>query len=241
MVSIKRTKLSDSVIEEIRRRCVSGELKDGDKLPNQNELAAQLGVSRAPLREALQTLSLVGAIEQRPGFGTVIRSCVPILYAGHISPPLMSDYRATVELIVYRRCIEVAMVELAVENATEEDIKKLESQIRDMRQALDENRTSDYTDIDVTFHYTIAEASHNRFMVHQIASIRGFLEQFMRESFTVLPGMLERSFRFHTEIFEAIRKRSPRKAAKQMSDHIKDIQNGLERYYGLTREHKPIV
>ena len=59
MASIKRKKLSDSVIEEIKRMLLSGELQEGDKLPNQNEFAAQLGVSRPSLREALNTLTLI--------------------------------------------------------------------------------------------------------------------------------------------------------------------------------------
>jgi GntR family transcriptional repressor for pyruvate dehydrogenase complex len=49
------------VIEEINRMILSGEVKEGDKLPNQNDFAAQLGVSRPSLREALHTLTLIGA------------------------------------------------------------------------------------------------------------------------------------------------------------------------------------
>ena len=99
MTAIKRKKLADSVIEEIIRRIESGELKEGDKLPNQNEFAAQLGVSRPSLREALHTLTLIGAIEQRPGFGTVIRAKNTARMAEHLSPPLVSDTTATMELM----------------------------------------------------------------------------------------------------------------------------------------------
>ena len=234
MTTIKRTKLADSVIEEIKRRILSGELREGEKLPNQAEFANQLGVSRPSLREALHTLSLVGAIEQRPGFGTVIRSRIPILYADHFSPPLMSDYQATLELIVYRRCIEVAMVELAVQNATENDILKLESMVAQMRKALDDDKTDVYVELDVKFHFSIAEAAHNRFILHQIVNIRGFLEQFMQESFSVLPGMYRRSFKFHMDIFRAIKARNLKRAQSSMEKHIQDIQNGLESYYMLT-------
>lgn len=234
MGSIQRKKLADAVIDEIKRRCLSGELKAGQKLPNQNAFAAQLGVSRASLREALHTLTLVGAIEQRPGFGTVIRSCVSVLHANHISPPLMSDHRATLELIMFRKYIEVGVAELAVKHAARADILKLASQIEAMGQYLEEGRSDEYTDMDVAFHVTIAEASHNRFMLHQLVNIRGFLEQFMRESFSVLPGMLERSLRFHRKIFKAIKDRNAKSAKHYMSRHIEDIQDGLERYYGLT-------
>ena len=71
---ITSKKLTDSILDHIRNMVETGELREGDKLPNQYEFAAQLGVSRPSLREALYTLKQVGAIEQRPGSGTVLRS-----------------------------------------------------------------------------------------------------------------------------------------------------------------------
>jgi len=236
LASIRRKKLADSVIEEIKRRILSGELKEGDKLPNQNEFAAQLGVSRASLREGLHTLTLIGAIEQRPGYGTVIRASVPALYANHLTPPLMSDTEATLELVESRRFIEVGVAELAVQNATAEEIKKMGNFVEQMRQALAEKRISDYIELDLGFHYLIATSSHNRFMIHLFVTIRGFMEQFMRESFSVLPGMLERSFNFHQNIHQAIKNRDRKRAVLQMEKHIIDIQNGLEHYYQVARK-----
>jgi GntR family transcriptional repressor for pyruvate dehydrogenase complex len=96
MAVIKRKKLADSVIEEIKRMVDVGELKEGDKLPNQLEFAAQLGVSRPSLREALHTLTLIGAIEQRPGLGTVIKSANSTLWAVQLCPPLVSDAQASI-------------------------------------------------------------------------------------------------------------------------------------------------
>lgn len=94
---IRRKKVADAVIEEIKRMIQSGELKEGDKLPNQNIFAAQLGVSRTSLREALNTLTRLGVTEQRPGYGTVLRSRVPAIFAEHMTPPLISDKQATID------------------------------------------------------------------------------------------------------------------------------------------------
>ncbi|MBU0733749.1 MAG: GntR family transcriptional regulator [Proteobacteria bacterium] len=66
MGRIVKKKLSYSVLEEIGRMVEAGELKRGDKLPPQDQLAAQLGVSRPSLREALRAMEMIGAIEQRP-------------------------------------------------------------------------------------------------------------------------------------------------------------------------------
>ncbi len=205
MASIKRQKLAGTVIEEIKRMIISGELKEGDKLPNQNAFAEQLGVSRPSLREALSTLSLLGAIEQRPGYGTVIKAQAPVLFADLLNTPFISDADATFELIASRRLIEAAMVELAAENATEKDIRKMEVLLDDMTGALEERRTDEYANLDIAYHYQIAGAAHNRFMLHFFVTMQSFMEQFIRETFSVLPGLYQRSHKFHFKIFKNIR------------------------------------
>lgn len=231
MTSIKRKRLADSVIDEIRRMMMNGDLKKGDKLPNQSQFAAQLGVSRPSLREALNTLMLLGAIEQRPGFGTVIRSVGPLMFTEHLSPPLVSDHQATLELIESRRFLEVDIVEIAVQNAEDEEIRQLGRIVSEMTQALNKGRIEDYTDLDLAMHYKIVEATHNRFMIYMFVNLRGIMEQFMRETFSVLPGLLHRSLRFHTRIYEGIRDRSAKKATSNMNRHIQDIRQALEHYY----------
>lgn len=231
MATIEKKKLSDAVIEEIKRMIKDGELGEGDKLPNQNTFAAQLGVSRASLREALHTLNLIGAIEQRPGLGTVIKSANPAFWADQLSPPLVSDTNATLKLLEARRLIEVSVVDLAVENATQNDIRKMGKLVQEMTRALEEDRTEDYSNFDMNFHHEIANASHNRFMVHMYVTIRGLMEQFIREAFTVIPGLLERSLKFHLRIYNGIKEGNKVKAKTGMKNHIQDIEKAFRDYY----------
>jgi GntR family transcriptional repressor for pyruvate dehydrogenase complex len=231
MASINKKKLADSVIEEIKRMIQSGELKEGDKLPNQNAFAAQLGVSRTSLREALSTLTRIGVIEQRPGYGTVFRSRIPALFTDHLTPPLISDKQATIELIEARRFIEIGAAELSVKNASLEQINEMRLLIKEMTRSLKEGRIDDYIEQDVAFHFSIAKASHNRFLVNLFVTIRGFMEQYMRESFRLLPYMLERSLKFHQNIYQAIEGGSRSKAVFQMKKHILDVQRAIQEYY----------
>ena len=231
MASINKKKLADSVIEEIKRMIQSGELKEGDKLPNQNVFAAQLGVSRTSLREALSTLTRIGVIEQRPGYGTVFRSRIPALFTDHLTPPLISDKQATIELIEARRFIEIGAAELSVKNASPEQINEMGLLIKEMTRSLKEGRIDDYIEQDVAFHFLIAKASHNRFLVNLFVTIRGFMEQYMRESFHLLPWMLERSLKFHQNIYQAVKSGSRSKAAFQMKKHILDVQRAIQQYY----------
>lgn len=229
--SIIRRKLSDSVIEEIKRMLISGELKEGQKLPNQNELAHLLGVSRTSLREALNTLRMIGVIEQKPGYGTVIKSRGAAIFADHLSFPLISDERATYELIEARGVIEVGAVELAAIHATENQIKEMGRLIKEMERNLKNKRISEYINNDLTFHYLIAKASQNRFIVHLYATLRGAMEQFMQEGFRVLFWMLDRSFDFHVKIYEAIKARDVGLAVSNMKSHIEDVKNVIKKYY----------
>jgi GntR family transcriptional repressor for pyruvate dehydrogenase complex len=233
MVPIKKKKLGDEVLDEIRRMILSGELQDGDKLPNQNAFAAELGVSRTSLREALHTLNLAGAIEQRPGFGTVIRT--GIVLSGQPSAfPWSAEPSAIMELFEARRLIEVGAAELAARNASEGEIASLEGLVEQMREALGGGRVSEYTEQDVAFHQLIAQASHNQFIAHFFGTMQGFMERFIRESFTVFPEILKRSFQFHTGILDAIAKRNGKAASFRMRRHIEEIRKGLEDYYRVT-------
>lgn len=228
---LAKKKLADLVIEEIKGMVTRGDLKPGDKLPNQNQFAAQLGVSRTVLREAFQSLSQLGVIEQRPKHGTIIRAKTPFLYAEHITPPLMSDNQATIELIQARGFIEVGSAELAAKNATDIQIRELSVLVDDMAKISKKADYSEYTEKNIAFHFLIAKASHNRFMVHLLANIRGFMEQWTQESLGVLPGLMDRSLKSHRAICEAIANRDSRKATVAMRNHIRDFQRSLEKYY----------
>lgn len=227
----KKKKLSDYIIEELKGMIDSGELKEGDKLPNQNEFAAQLGISRSSLREALHTLTLSGVVEQRPGMGTVIRSGKPLLWAEHLSPPLISDSKATLELVEARRYLEVGVARLAVQNATKGEIKQMGHQVRKMSSLLKENRFKEYLELDVAFHYHIASSSHNRYMLNMLVTIRGLMEQFMHEAYNILPDQLHRSMRFHSKIYEGMKEGNERKVIANMESHIRDIELNLKTYY----------
>ena len=231
MAAIKRKKLADSVLEEIRRMITDGEVAEGDKLPNQNEFSAQLGVSRPSLREALHTLNLMGVIEQRPGLGTVIKSANSALWLEQLSPPLVSDSEASLELLEARRFIEVGVVELAVQHATAKDIDRLGEIVSQMKPALEKGQLKKYSGLDMAFHEHLAVVSHNRYMKHMFLTIRGLMEQFIREAFTVIPGLLEKSLVFHINIYEGVKKGDVRKAVTNMRKHIQDIHTSLSRYY----------
>ena len=236
---IKKKKLADYVLEEIKRMIQAGELKEGDRLPNQSEFAARLGVSRPSLREAMQTLAMVGAIEQRPGYGSVIKSVTPALFASHLTTPLVNDAQATRELLEARWFIEAGIARLAARNATREEIRQAGSLVRRMANALESGQREEYTGLDTSMHFLLAVASHNKIMLHFFVTIRSLMEQFMAEAFLLLPELLSRSLAFHQRIYQGLRERDESATVEAMTEHIKDIQHRLEQFYGLSSPQTP--
>ncbi len=226
-MAIKQKKVSELVIEEIRQMIQSGKLKDGDKLPNQVEFAAQLGVSRNSLREALSRLVLLGAIEQRPRTGTIVKASNPILLANQFSIPIIEDLHTTLEFIQSRRFVEMGTVELAIENGTRDDINKLEDHLLIMDKAIQKNDSELYVETDLKFHIQIAQASHNRFMVNQLMTYHRFILQFM-QAFSEIPEILQRSNQEHQLIYEGIRDRDTAKAMLNIRAHILKMEEPIK-------------
>ena len=233
MAEIVRKKVADLIIDEIKSMITKGIFKKGDKLPNQIDFAAQLGVSRPSLREAMHILTLIGAVEQKPGAGTIIKSTDLALWEKQLYPPLVSDFQATLELVEARNLIEQGVTDLAVKNATKEEIDTMARFLEEMTLALKGNRTKEYSKLDMEFHHCIAKASHNRFMIHMFLTIRGLMSQFIRETFIILPGLLDRSLKFHIQIFNGIKERNEKKAVDNMRKHIKDINDSLKKHYNI--------
>ncbi len=224
MAVIRKRKMADAVVDEIKRMIESGELKEGDKLPNQNEFATQLQVSRTSLREALRILDLLGAIEQRPGYGTVIKKYNPVLFSNAIVvPPLMSDAQGTIELIKARRVIEVGAAELAAENVTDDQIEVLSKLTKELSQALKEESFEHYMQKDLSFHSLVAEFSNNRFLIYSFENIRIYIQQYMLEFLNMMPGILTPSEKLHRKIFQCIADKKPDKAKQAMIEHIDNI------------------
>lgn len=230
MPSVNKAKLADAVVDEIRNLVEAGQLKQGDKLPNQHQLAAQLGVSRTVLREAYQQLALLGVIEQRPKKGTIIRDTAPLIFAGETPTSLFKDPQSAADLMAARSIIEVGAVELAVQNATEDQLRDMEALIEDMVGLVESGDVRGYAHKNVAFHFLIARASGNQFVVHLLAAIRGRMEPWMHDAVGRVPGLLERSLSAHRDIYAGIRDRDRGKAVGAMNKHILGLANGISQW-----------
>jgi GntR family galactonate operon transcriptional repressor len=176
-----RRGLHGRIVEELGRRVVGGRWASGSPLPNEDDLVAELGVSRTVVREAIKVLQAKGLVEVRPKTGTRVRTrrawhlldpdVVGWLYADLERGDDLGDLR---ELQEVRSTIEAAAARLAAGRRTNEQLAEIEANERRVEAAWAEPVARREADLD--FHGAVVEAAHNSLLSHVNALIRVALE-----------------------------------------------------------------
>lgn len=227
---LKRTSLSDHVVEEIKARIMRGELKEGDRLPSHDLFSKELGVSRSTLREGLKNLTLMGILEMKPGYGTHIRSLSHSSFMHSLAPTLLMDRATVTELMDARLVVELGTITLACKNADPSDLEEMERLVRHMEGYLCRKDNSKYSDLDLRFHFALAHASKNQVLERILEDIRGLLSQLLKEVVQYLPGMAETGNHYHKQILKALRSRDPKSAEKAIRNHIASVAAAVKKY-----------
>ncbi|MGH6989256.1 MAG: FadR/GntR family transcriptional regulator [Stellaceae bacterium] len=168
--------LSWRIIRQIRAALFAGELKTGERLGGEIELAKRYGVSRMAIRDALRSLEAAGIVEIRVGAkgGTYIAEGNPERFADALAIQLKLVGVTAAEIFDAQIAIEVTSTELAARHADAHDLALLHDLLNQMK----EQRLSkvNFTDLSMRFHETIVEASHNRALIAQFKALRFVLE-----------------------------------------------------------------
>ena len=210
----RRISAVDFVIESIKNRLISGELKPGELLPPENLLSQNLQVSRGSVREAMRTLSAYGIIEVRRGDGTYIcNQANPQMFTPLLFKILVdgSDYRQLIEL---RNLLERGIVALIIRNAGEEDLRRLDSAHRRFAEVMEDERATMQQDnaADLAFHRTMGEVAGN--------SMTNLIYQFVMELFApTIHACNTEVLAAHEEIVEAIHRRDLARAERAVDRH----------------------
>ena len=148
---------AEIVVQHVRGLIERGELRPGDRLPAERELAVQLGVSRPSVRAGLRSLSAIGVLQTRHGAGTFITDGPPTLGSEPLSFLAALHGFTRDEMFEARRALEVGVAGLAAERATDEQIATIAEEITGMFAALDDPQA--FLIHDIRFHRAVAEAS----------------------------------------------------------------------------------
>jgi DNA-binding GntR family transcriptional regulator len=203
--ALPRVVLGDQVKEFVIEAIMSGEFKPGDRVVA-SSLARRLGVSQAPVREAIRDLVLLGFLENQPFKGTSVRSFSP---------------KELYEVYTVRAALESLAARLAVARLSEEDIQDLRETLDEMIHAAQEQDEAGMTRLDNEFHETILQISDNKLLYHLWQTLQFGYWTIVTTRMSSYD--LEELARRHETLLEALRTRDPQKAMTAMQRHIEDL------------------
>lgn len=211
--------LSERIVAQIERHLAEQQLRPGDKLPSEREMAQLLGVSRPSLREAVRALEARGRLTVRHGQGVFVAEGRS---ERQLRAAIMDAEISIKEIFAMREVLEAPAAAWAAERITKE-------QVAEMQATLDElDRTFDQPDpdfvrlatLDAAFHLSIAEAAGNKFLRQTSHVLHDILLSGM-ETTLLLPGRREKSRRDHIRILKALASHDPAAARSAARAHIR--------------------
>ena len=223
---LTRSSLVDEVVEQIRGIIERGSMAAGQRLPSESVLAAQLGVSRTVLREAVGRLETIGVLRVERGRGMFVgdrsslNGCVQMVRAALAISP-----RELLTFLEFRWAIEVHAARRAAEAATPEQIAELEA----LAVRIDEGGHDDMEAMrrDLAFHLKLVELTGNDLMRTVMEIIQQFALAGMVQT-TPTPRDRDESRARHLAIVRAIAQRDPRMAERAMHEHMQRTRERLE-------------
>lgn len=227
--SAKKDKISSTIIQQIKKAILTGEVKPGESLPPEKELIVQFGVSKHTLREALRSLEAMGFITIKRGAGggpvvsevdleTTRESFANFLHFKNVSIGDLSEVR---------KLVEPYLAAKAAESFTEEDIAQLMSFQRSCEELCAKGQTLVGAKAEVGFHVYLAQQTGNPVLLVILDFVNNLLTQLKED---IKPGQAfsENVLEAHQRIIDAIVAKDSEKAAKLMMQHIDDVEGELE-------------
>jgi GntR family transcriptional regulator, transcriptional repressor for pyruvate dehydrogenase complex len=219
--TVRTSRLFEQIVQQVEESILKGQLKPGDQLPAERDLAQRFGVSRTAVREAVKTLREKGLVEAYSGRGTFVtdgtsqamRQSLDLLVR-------VNQQEGSLHLAELRQVLEP---EIAARAATRID-EPLLATMREAVAIMDRNLHDPdaYVEADLDFHLALAEAVGNPIILSLLDSIVGLLREQRGRIFEV-DGGPERGQFHHKRILAAVESRDPEKARDAMRAHLKQV------------------
>jgi GntR family transcriptional regulator, transcriptional repressor for pyruvate dehydrogenase complex len=237
---IKKRRLSDEVTAQIRTRIAAGELRPGDKLPAEREMAANFAVSRGAVREAMRNLELARVVEIQQGVtgGAFVGAGDPrameeslkdLFHLGGVSLHELTDARIWIESLV---------TQLACERGTEEDFSMLVANVDKAAALLQQGLYDEKIDVHVEFHNILARATHNPVMVMLMAAMMELMREF---SHKIGGEKHDLAIKARRKFLRHLVNRDADKAVAAMEQHLKQLQKRYTRIQEIQPSGKDVL
>ena len=227
--AIAQSRLYQRIVEQIERSILSGQLKPGDQLPPERDLAGQFGVSRTAIREAMKVLREKGLIESQHGRGTFVTDGTSQVIRNSLDRMMtlkLSHAEVAAHLIEVRELLEPAIAARAAVLADDKDVAALREAFDAMDRA-GENADA-FIEADLDFHLALAEAADNPLILALIDSIVALLREHRTRMFYVNGGP-QRGQWHHKRILEAVARHDATAARAAMEAHLSQVTEDARR------------
>jgi GntR family transcriptional regulator, transcriptional repressor for pyruvate dehydrogenase complex len=216
---MQRSRLYEQLVERLLALVHELDLKPGDRLPAERELASDLGVSRASVRQALVVLEVQGLVEVRHGEGAILLEKKP---DAAVLSAVTAHRRRLPEVIEAREALEVQLASLAALRRTPDDLERIDGALAAMEQEIARGERGLHGD--ELFHAAVTAAGRSGLLADLMAEISAAIRESRIESLSQ-PERPRQSLASHREIATAIRAGDPEAAATAMRDHIRLVSD----------------
>lgn len=209
---INNTSIVQRVIDRMTKAMIHKELRPGDKIPTESELAESFGVGRNSVREAIKILVSYGVLEIRRPEGTFVTSGFsnvmidPLLYG-----IILNDTESLESLKELREWVDIGVLHLAIKRADKNDIARLEEKFAEMKAAFKENDIEKIFETDNNFHSALDSAAHNDLfskISSLIRTLTGDIRMRTIKSMSKLKKLKELE-NAHKKLLDAVKKNKP--------------------------------
>jgi GntR family transcriptional repressor for pyruvate dehydrogenase complex len=221
VIPFRTATMSTQIVAQVRDALFAKELRPGDFLGTEKDLAERFGVSRIVARDALRTLEAQGIVDIKVGSGGGARIAQgnTRLFAEALAVQLDLAGVSVAEIMDAQRAIECLAAELAAVNSTAEDQARLRELNIEAERLIDD--VPAYTRLGREFHLAVAEASHNRVLVVQLISLQHVSWPARNPTLTL--KVARRILEAHQELASLIEIRDAAGARRLMEEHVKMI------------------
>jgi GntR family transcriptional regulator, transcriptional repressor for pyruvate dehydrogenase complex len=219
--AVKTSRLFEQIVQQVEESILKGQLKPGDQLPAERDLAQRFGVSRTAVREAVKTLREKGLVEAYSGRGTfvtngnsqAIRQSLDLMIR-------INKQEGLANLAELRLVLEPEIAALAALRIEEQLVATMREAVGVMERNLHDPDA--YVEADLDFHLALAEAADNPLILSLLDSIVGLLREQRSRIFDV-DGGPERGQFHHKQILAAIENRDAEAARESMRAHLNQV------------------
>lgn len=236
---MERVRLSDRIAEQLEQMIAEGSLKPGERLPAERQLAERLGVSRPSLREAIQKLASKGLVNTRQGGGSYVAERLEAQFTDPLIKLLRGREDAEFDTLQVRMELEGAAAALAAERASVDERERIWLAFHEMCKVhRTDASTLEKRRVDIEFHNSFIEASHNVVLVHFSRGVMDVLEPSVEhylDDYYRQDNFIDLVCKQHHQIVQAVADQDPEAARKAVRDHLEFAYKKFQKFQETER------